>query len=121
METEGIPIPSDTDEAMEMAAERVVSRALARRDLPWSDKTADERIEILRQEVLALRSEREALQYHLGHLSGEHYKLAESFGHHRHDGPDVMIPASTTGGFPGGFPMGLRAAGTSTGRKDPLA
>jgi predicted xylose isomerase-like sugar epimerase len=107
---------ADTDNQMEMAAERVVSRALARRDLPWSDKTAEERVEILRQEVRALRTEREALENALGHISSEHYKLALDFARHRHDGSDVMVPA---GNGPGGFPMGVSLR--ETGRKDPLA
>lgn len=112
--------PAPTDDQMEAAAERMVRRALGRRDAPWSEKTPEERLEALRQELRSLRSEIEALGRGHTHLSRDHYTLREEFGHHRHiveSDQLVAIPAQRGGGFP----MGIGVSSVGSGRKDSLA
>jgi len=117
LEGEDVPearYPSDA--AMEAAAERVVERALGRRDLPWADKTDAEKIETLRRELRGLRSEVEAQCCGHGNTAAKLYRLAEDFAHHRHEGKEVLVPVEGEKSF--GMSIG---GGPGMHRRDPLA
>ncbi len=108
-----------TDEAIEGAAERVLRRELGRMDRPWSEKTPEEHIEILRREIQGLRMGVQQAAHSAGEVTRRHFELTEQFASHRHDGDEVVIPVRQ---HSAGGPMGLGGiiGGMAAQREDPL-